>query len=372
MGLCDKIRRARTRRSNTQMDLLKLYGIFCVVYAHCFTHGFSGLGVVSSVYVIQIFMFCSGYFYRRETDSVGAAAYLKKCAKSYLLPYFGWNLAYGLLHEALYRLGVLKFGSGLSLYTLLVQPWLDGEQFGLNLPSWFLLTLFLVAVITWLVRHLLSRVTAMTGTVDAVLLGVLLAVGLAAVALAGPSEDHGLRAAVLRPLVLLPYYQLGIVYRTWNPGPRGHAVLLLGAAAVLAAIWRFGGNIGTKMLYCSFTGNPVLLVLAAVAAVLLTASICGLAAPALSGVRLVRYGGRCTMYIMLHHMLVLYGIQGLWYLIGAAGFASQRFQTSLWYRFCFQRPWLLWVYLLAALAVPMAAHYVYETLVLRLGNGRDA
>ena len=54
--------RIRNRgQTDPMLDLMKLFGMFCVVYAHTFLHGLGlmGRGVRSSVYVIQLFIFCS-------------------------------------------------------------------------------------------------------------------------------------------------------------------------------------------------------------------------------------------------------------------------------------------------------------------------
>ncbi len=365
-----KIQKLRQRDANTQMDLLRLYGMFCVVYAHCYMHGISipGFGVVSSVYVIQLFIFSSGYFYRPEQD--GDVTYLRKCAKGYLLPYFLWNLVYGLIHQVFYAIDLIRFGADLNLYTLLVRPWLDAEQFGLNIPSWFLLSLFLCAVAIWCIRTAVFQLVVRGAVAEGMIFLVLSGISLLVLCWVGQGNYYLNRGAVARPLIILPYFQLGILYRTYgNRLSRKHQFLFCVLLCFgLMILYRMDSGLSTKMLYCYFVGNPVLLLLGALASVLMVTLACGLVAPLFSGSRLIRYSGRCTMYIMLHHMLVLYAIQFLLFcgnhLWGLSDYSVAGFKGSIWYRYCFgDSRWML-LYILVAMLIPVIVHRIYEEIIL--------
>ena len=367
--------RARRGSSDTQMDLMKSFGIFCVVYAHCFTHGFRffGRGLVSSVYVIQLFIFCAGYFYHTEQDASPAAGFLKKCCVSYLLPFFVWNFIYGAAYNVLALIMGLRFGSPLSLYTLLIQPWLDNEQFMLNLPAWFLLSLFLVAMVQWAVRRILARFGSGGLLRDLILLFVYFAGSVAAVWLGGAKEHHGPFSMLLRLMVLLPYYQLGILYRAHRGRlPRWAGVPVILAGCAILFLW--GGGLGTKMLYARFTGSPAWIVAATACAVLVAAELCRLAAPLLRRSQTVFLLGRSTMYIMLHHLFVIWCIHAALLLVNQAaplpGFDPAAFQSGIWYRYTAGHPALLVLYLAAGLAIPAGFHLVYEQVLLRLGRSR--
>lgn len=375
MQQAEKIKRTRCRQSNTKLDLMKLYGIFCVVYAHVMLHGVSVSDhlIISSVYVIQLFIFCSGYFYKVETDQTTFLPYLKKCARAYLLPYFVWNLIYGIICQLLRLTGVITYGSDLSLYSFFVRPWLDANQYCFNLPSWFLLSLFLVVMVTWCFRHVLSRKKPMTKTMDYLLLLFFFAISIAAVAILGPKKHYGLKVALFRPMVLLPYYQLGLVYkRYWEgKGKRLLNILVLLAVQILLPILN-GDSLLTAMVYGYFSGNPLLLVLGALTAVLLIAEICDLIAPFFQRFRAVQYCSRCTMYIMQHHLFVLFLPQFiLWvvnHFIAIPHFNSSSFTGSQWYLFCFWVLKLRALYLPAALLLPVLTHYLYETVILHLAG----
>lgn len=371
----DKINRIRSRQSNTKLDLMKLYGIFCVVHAHTIYYGFSVSQylTISSVYVIQLFMFCSGYFYRQDTDQTTFLPYLKKCARSYLLPYFTWNLLYGLVCQVLRLMGLITYGSDLSLYSFLVRPWTDAAQYSFNLPAWFLLALFLVAMLTWAVRHALSRRAPISKVTDHLLLAAFFLISIISMVLLGPEKHYGFKVALLRPLVLLPYYQMGLVYRHyWE----GHGKRLL-VAAVLLVIQLLlpvinGDSLLTYMIYGYFYGNPLLLMLAAATAVLLIAEICDLIAPFFKKFRAIHHMSRCTMYIMLHHLFIVFLIQFLFrivnHFVALPGYNIGSFTHSQWYFYTFGHSKLQYVYLLIALLTPVLLHFVYEAAILTLAK----
>lgn len=367
-----KIRRRKERKRDCRIDILRAFGIFCIVYAHNMDHGFrlSNWLTVSSVYVIQLFVFCAGYFYRDSDLHFGR--FLLKKAKEYLLPYYVWNLIYGVLSSILRGMGVIGYGEKISLYTMLVQPWTDGAQFYFNYASWFLLSLFLVVLATDLLRRLIRRFREMDRKADYILLAVLFLLSLGAMILLGEEQYHyGLKAAVLRPIVLLPYYQLGYVYhRYWAQEGNVKRKLVWVLVLLLAqiALNKLCGPLGTKMVYGHFIGNPAVLILAALTAVLLSASIAGVLEKYVSSWRVLSTVSQNTMSIMLHHMFVMFLIEAVLWILGVPGFDAEQFHSSIWYDYTFgmSREWFILIYVALGLAVPVFCHCLYEKVILKL------
>ena len=368
-----RIRHARSRRntSDPMIDLLRTYGILCVVYAHCFLHGFRlfGTGLISSAYVIQLFVFCSGYLYRTDQDTSPALPFLIASAKSYLLPFFLWNLFYGMVGWFLRSCGMISFGAPLTIKTLFLWPWISNEQFMLNLPSWFLLSLYIVVLSSWLLRRVLHRLLAIGPHAELGLTVFLLILGGFAVWFSGTEEHRGLEVILLRLMILLPYFQLGIVYRASRrklPGWLGVPVAAIGLCLTLS----LGRTVETKMLYCYVQGNPVMVTCLALCAVLTLAELGSLIK--IRSPRLIFLISRNTKYIMLHHLFVLFCIQLSLSLcsriIPLPGFHAAGFQVSIWYRYGAGVPGLMVLELLLAMSIPIILHLIYEKLVLRLAS----
>ncbi len=370
----NKITRQRLRISEPQLDLMKLYGMFCAVYAHGFFRGVSLSGhlTVSSVYVIQLFMFCSGYFYRIETDSNAWGTILNKYAKAYLLPYYVWNLVYGLVAAGLRAAGLISYGEPISLYSLFLQPWVHGEQFALNTPSWFLLTLFEVAVLSWLLRRLFLAGKENRKIRDHALLIAELVFSVGSIFLLNGVYQFGIKATCLRMLVLLPFYQMGFIYRNyWKGMGRKTSLLLMAGILVLQLMLPVlnGGAFSTKMLYSYFVGNPLLLTLCSFSAVLLIAELCRWLGPVAGKFRCVKFLSRCTMSTMCHHLFVLVLIQ-MGYLVlhhlGIAnGFSPEKFAESIWYQYSYHGNLGRWCGIAAAFVVPSLGHWCWEWCILR-------
>lgn len=366
-----RIQRRNRRDSNPKIDLLRVLGMFFVVYAHITGHGMRlfGAAPVSSVYVIQLFIFCAGYFYKTETDGESCGAFLKSRARAYLLPYFFWNLLYGLICTMLKTLGIIQYGKNLSLYTLFVSPWLEAEQFEFNYASWFLLSLFMVVLITWAFRALISRLRPMD-RLDHLLLLFFAGIAAAAIFLLGQGNYHtGWEIGLLRPLTLLPFYQMGYVYRTyWEKAlDRWYWGLVLALVQVLLCLLQ-GSAFQAKMVYGYFVGNPVLLVLTAACMVLLLNWAAGWVGKVVHG-KALKFTAHCSMYIMQHHLFVLFVIHmALWILdhfFGLPGFSAAAFHTDRWYLYKPLGSPTVLIYIAVCYALPVLVHWGWERMVLR-------
>lgn len=158
---------------------------------------------------VPLFMFISGYFYRDEEEG-RPLSYLKKKAKRLLLPYFIWNVAYGILAAVMRNFGGFAMGEAVSLTTLFVTPFLNGYQFILNYAAWFVPVLFIVEVMNLCMRLLLGRLRINSEWL--ILVGTL-AVGMLAVQFAIEGRVWGMYKTPGRILFLYPCFQMGQFYK---------------------------------------------------------------------------------------------------------------------------------------------------------------
>ena len=195
---------------NVAFGILSALAILMIVAGHLgydiFTVG--GLFPYYSFHV-PLFMFISGYFYR-DAEEGNPLAYLKKKAKRLLLPYFFWNVVYGLLAAALRAFGGFSMGEAVSLKTLFFTPFLNGYQFILNYAAWFVPVLFIVEVMNLCMRLLLGRLHINSEWL--ILIGTL-AVGILVVRFAIEGRVWGLYKTPGRILFLYPCFQMGQFYK---------------------------------------------------------------------------------------------------------------------------------------------------------------
>lgn len=158
---------------------------------------------------VPLFLFISGYFYR-EGEEERPLLYLKKKAKRLLLPYFIWNVVYGVIAWALRAFGGFSMGEAISLKTLFISPFLNGYQFIYNYAAWFVPVLFVIEIMNLCMRLVLKRLHLCSEWL--ILIGTL-AVGIAVVQLAIDGHVWGLYKTPGRILLLYPCFQMGQFYQ---------------------------------------------------------------------------------------------------------------------------------------------------------------
>ena len=84
------------QKINPSFRILSAFAIIFVVAGHADFGVFDIAGMFPYYsFHVGVFAFISGYFYKEESES-NVGNYLFKKVKHLLLPYFGWNLFYGL------------------------------------------------------------------------------------------------------------------------------------------------------------------------------------------------------------------------------------------------------------------------------------
>ncbi len=225
-------------KRNDTFTILSAIGIILILLGHL------DLGILSFggifpyySYHVMIFVFIAGYFYK-PADETHIGAFLLRKAKRLLLPYFIWNLIYGLISIALRKNGFV-FAGELNLYNLFVAPFMGGHQFGLNAAAWFVPALFLLEVIDILVRFVLGAVgsalvkksgvseteenkdvrdndtSVIYGTrIEWLVMALYLAVGVAAVWLSQRGSVYDVYRFPARLMLMAPTLQFGRLYKT--------------------------------------------------------------------------------------------------------------------------------------------------------------
>lgn len=149
------------RTRNIELTVLKALGIIAVVSCHMGVNVFNIMGLPISLtdelfpeysYNIPLFIFASGYFYKKvyESDIIGLA--IKRVPS--LVKYAKCNMFYFLLCLVLINVGLLHRDVEFNIRSLLIEPFLGGFQFYFNGPGWFVPFLFLLQILFTLLRKI--------------------------------------------------------------------------------------------------------------------------------------------------------------------------------------------------------------------------
>ncbi len=345
-------------RENRQMRILSAIGIILVAAGHLGYDLFDigGLFPYYSFHVF-IFLFVSGYFYRTQAQERIGRYLLGKC-RTLLLPYFIWNLFYGILTEVLHRAG-FAIGEPLSLKTMFLSPFLDGHQFMYHFPAWFVPVLFMLETLNVLMRKVLSLLRMDS---EWLIFGACLLAGMLTVYLAAQGHVWGLYKLPGRLLFMMPGFQMGRLYRarleSRDTVADGPYLLIVMGVQLLIVIFCAGLNFSAVWV-SSFANGPVIPYLTVVTGIAFWLRI----ARIMSGIPYISEKmvliGRNTFSIMMHHVAGFMLVKSVFYLFHLFTPFCSEFDTEIF--FCEIGFVYLaggaqasrWLYLFVGIALPM-------------------
>ena len=345
-------------KEKEEFRILSAIGMILVVAGHLGYNLFDvgGLFPYYSFHVF-IFLFVSGYFYKPEAEEK-VISYILKKLRTLLLPYFIWNLVYGILANVLHKAG-FSIGQELSFYTLFLAPFEGGHQFMYNFPAWFVPALFLVEVVNIGMRKVLSFLKLNYEWL--IFAGCLLA-GILTVFLAKGGHVWGLYKIPGRILFMLPGFQLGRIYKEKleqkDTLPDGIYFLIVMGAQLLLSVLN-GGLAFSAVWVSSFANGPVVPYLTVITGIAFWLRISRILSklPSVSGKMVVI--GRSTYSIMMHHIFAFFMVNSFFYLISqltplCRDFDRVLYQTDVNYVYLPAGPEAgKWIYLVAGIGLPL-------------------
>lgn len=328
---------------------------------------------------VPLFMFISGYFYR-EGEEENPLFYLKKKAKRLLMPYFVWNLIYGVIAWTLRTFGGFALGNAISLKSLFLDPFLNGYQFIYNFAAWFVPVLFLIEIMNLCMRLLLKKVRLDSEWL--ILFGTLL-LGMAVVQLSIGGHVWGWYKTPGRILFLYPCFQMGQFYRKKleardTLGNLPYFTLVIGAQVVLSLCCN---GLAYSSVWCTgFANGPVIPYVTVVTGVAfwlrvakILASLYGNSVQNPAGGFLL-YLGRNTYAVMMHHIMAFMLVKMILAGIAArtgypADFDFTEFHSNIDYYYLVKGSEAFrMVYLAAGIALPLLLQRGVEVLLSAAGR----
>lgn len=323
------------RQVNMQFRILSALAMILVVMGHV-DEGMLTIGGLFPYYSfhIALFLFISGYFYRPEKEEQ-IGAYLVGKARSLLLPYFIWNLIYGLIVMALRAAG-FYIGNEISLWTLFAEPFLSGHQFLYNAPAWFVPALFLTETVNVAGRRLLRLLRIQN---DWLLMGAYLGLGLLVVWLSSHGYVYDWYRIPGRLMYMLPCYQMGQLYQQRL---EKHDVLpnwlYFGILfAVQLFLVSFCNGLAVSAAWCNgFLNGPLVPYVTAATGIAFWLRVSRILTPAFLNSRFWNYFGGNTFAVMMHQVMAFLIVKGIFALLyTAAGwfadFDKNAFLTDVYY-----------------------------------------
>lgn len=292
-----------------KVNLMKALAILLVVSGHL---EFSLLGMFTPYsFQLALFFFISGYLFKdKYIDEV--VTFVKRRVQTLLVPYFGYNLFYLGVTVLIARMTGKFWGEPVTLKNFFITPFLNGHQFDLSCPLWFVTQLFM----TMIVFLFLLRALKKTRDNKYFHLAVFTVLGFAAIPVSKIFPIDSLTLVVIRTMFSLFFVYLGYYYRHFIEDIINIFTVKWFAAVIViqSILWLFnrdfdpvhGIGLSYVLVWARFDQQlivPVLTALTGIWASLLTVKI---AYPYLKDVKFVRLMGENTYHIMANHLLVMY------------------------------------------------------------------
>ena len=361
------------RQESLMIRALYLLAILFVVDGHTPFRDMFDWGGLFGYYSFHLLLFAFGSGYLlAQGEEAHPLAFIARKARRLLVPLLAWNAVYGVGAALLRCFGGFELGAELSAYTLLLAPFADGQHFVYNLGSWFVFPLFLGQAIYILVRRLVQRLPRGR---EAAAFVLCLIPGALAVELCYAGRQAEAPLFLLRTLILLPGYAMGVLYRrrlerldTLPTVPYLTALI-----AVRALFFLRYENLSYLLSDCTYYPCGAFGVYAGGAvAIALYVRVARLLAPAVGRSRALLTVSRHTFDIMMHHYMGFFAVNCVFLLanmlgVGAADFSVRSFRTQMPYLYAPDGHWQINVlYVLAGLALPLAVRWAQDRLAARL------
>lgn len=366
------ILKVQNRKTNVKMNLVKFFAIFTVVCSHTLGGGvthFMGNWVNPVMYFMPLFIVVSGYFYKKETDDQNIFKFLKGKFLALVFPYFAWNIFYGIINTVLKKFGIIFYGDEFNFRSLFIRPWIDGHQFHFNIPAWFLLSLFIVATVTFLVRKVLSKLHLLN---DWLLLAAFFAVSIVSIWLCEKGYNKGWALCFLRAGFLLPYFQFGFTYKKIEVLLSKNKGITIAALTTVLYFILANYTLSVNCVFAKFKGNAFAISACLVICLVLVLTVAEILAPAFENNKAILYAGNNTFTIMMHHPIFIFilnfGLYIISHFINLASFDVEEFQTTAWYCYDWKDSKLRFFYVIFAMAMPLIIKYICDRIILKINS----
>lgn len=194
---------------NLQMLLFKAFAIVDVVLRHRYWPFSQFMFIASS---IPLFLFLSGYFYKGK-DEHDPFNFTAKKFKRLILLYFAYNAVYALITYYLYKETGTLMGQLPTFSNFFIQPFIDGQQYSLSSPMWFVPFFFTVQIVYMLISKIIRKFSS-GAYVHFIVFSVLGLSGFCLRMTTGEADRYPFLCLGLRLLVGMFFIALGYLFKT--------------------------------------------------------------------------------------------------------------------------------------------------------------
>ena len=315
-----------------KINLLKALAIILVVSGHLEFRLFDMFPPYS--FQLALFFFISGMLFKdKYLDSV--FEYVKRRVKSLLVLYFLYSAFYAVVTIGIEKLTGKFWGMELSLKNFFITPFLNGHQFDLSCPMWFVPQLFITMIIFLYCQRLLRKKSEPIKFAFYTLLGFL-AIPLTKIV----PEVTPLLLVIVRTIFSLFFVYLGHFYTTKIKGKYNiFTPKILGAVICLQAIlWHFnrdftpehGIGLSYVLVWARFDNQIIVPVLTSITGIWFSMWFINVTYEYIKNINFIKLIGENTYHIMANHLFVMFILTAIIFKINGIPFAERNLHNIYW------------------------------------------
>lgn len=299
---------------SNEMNVLKALAIMLVVSGHL---EFSLLGIFPPYsFQLALFFFISGCLFK-EKYLYDVTTFVERRIKSLLVPYFWYNLFYLGITVLIAKLTGKFWGMPLSLKNFFITPFLNGHQFDLSCPLWFVTQLFMTMIVFLFLFRVLNAVTK-NKYIHLAFFGIL---GILAIPFSKWFAVTPLMLVVIRTMFSMLFVYLGYFYTHYiKDNYNIFTPKWLGAVVILQSVlWMFnrdynpehGIGLSYVLVWARFDEQLIVPVITSLTGIWASLFVVKILYPYVKDIKFIEDMGKVTYHIMANHLLVMYIITAI-------------------------------------------------------------
>lgn len=361
----------KTKQIDYRFKIMYALGVIFVASGHCEMGGISLMydWFPPAAFHLGLFVFASGYFYKSQSEN-NIIQYIFRKAKALLLPMYLWNFFYAGV-VSLSKFVGFTIGGEISINTLFIMPITNGHQFLYNMGGWFVVPLFMLECLNVLLRKCLKFIKNKDQK-EILFFVVYCMLGTIGTFIAFKGFNTGLWLVVVRMLYFLPFYGLGVFYRTIlerfdNCSSFIYFSCVFICELVIICIYKKAPAYTPS--WCNdFVDGPILPFIVGFLAVAFWLRVSKILDPVVGRSKVINLIADNSYSIMIHQFIGFMLIKSFFGVIHLftsyfTDFDMQRYKTDIWYYYL---PWRLSqtkiIYLVAGICLPIAVQLIINKI----------
>ena len=315
-----------------KINLLKALAIILVVSGHLEFRLFDMFPPYS--FQLALFFFISGMLFKdKYLDNV--FEYIKRRVKSLLVLYFLYSAFYAVVTIGIEKLTGKFWGMELSLKNFFITPFLNGHQFDLSCPMWFVPQLFITMIVFLYCQRLLREKNEPIKFAFYTFLGFL-AIPLTKIV----PEVTPLLLVIIRTIFSLFFVYLGHFYTTKIEGKYNiFTPKVFGTVICLQAIlWHFnrdftpehGIGLSYVLVWARFDNQIIVPVLTSITGIWFSMWFINVTYEYIKNIKFIKLIGENTYHIMANHLIVMFILTAIIFKINGIPFAERNLHNIYW------------------------------------------